>query len=241
MATFNDPNYMGFFYSIGVFATMTLKLFKTPLQIVIVILLYVMIAASLSITAILGNILFWVVYLFAFCKVKFRTIFFIGIAVFAIVNLYNYGLSNPDAPIIGNLSARIVGKISALEHNDINSFTTSRAELSQNNLHFFLQQTNPLRLLFGGYKVNALVHDPFINGGHVAHNEYIDLLLNVGLIGSIIFLTFHLIRLISSFKKYRENSDPSAAFVFMIKTIWLYYSFGLTLFLEPRFFLFFFI
>jgi len=70
LATFEDPNYMGFFFTLAVFATITLKLFDKRIRYLVVVALYAMILTSLSITAIVINVLMWLFYLVIMKKMK---------------------------------------------------------------------------------------------------------------------------------------------------------------------------
>jgi len=243
MATFNDPNYMGFFYSVAVFATVTLKLFTKRWRSIIVIALYIMMLTSLSMTAIIGNLLFWMIYLILFKKQKrknYRIILGGILALILIVALYFIGLWYDNIPVLSNLSTRIEEKLLALTTNDLNSFTTNRLNLTKRTLDFFMSQTSVFRILFGGYLANALVVDmPY--GNIVAHNDYVDLLVNVGVIGTAILVIFLVGRTVSFYRKWCKSKESCDAFGFMTKIIWLFYAFTLTLFGEVRFLLFFFL
>lgn len=240
MATFNDPNYMGFFYSIAIFAAVTLGLFKKGWRTVVVLALYVMLFTSLSMTAIIGNILFWAVYLLAFRKMKPKTFLIVLAVAGAAVGLYFWGLSSPDLPILGSLTMRIHEKLALLTKNDLNSFSTNRFELTEKAWQFFVSQKSVFRILFGGHLANALIYDmPY--GTMAAHNEYVDLLVNVGLIGAVILIAFALWRAVSFYAEWRKTKSPESAFGFLSKIIWLYYAATLTLFGEVRFLLFFFL
>ena len=183
MATFNDPNYMGFYYSIAVFATVIFKFFNKLIRIIVIIALYVMILASLSITAIICNIGFWVIYLIVFKKLRIKAFLVIAIVTFLLVWLYNYALSDPSIPVLGNMALRIEDKLIDLNHNDINSFTTNRLNLQKLHWNYFINQDSLFAQFFGGNLSTALGVDLPGLKSVVAHNEYIDLLLNVGIIG----------------------------------------------------------
>lgn len=240
MATFNDPNYMGLFYSVAIFSIISLKLFSKKVRILIIAALYVMLATSLSITAIVGNVLFWIIYLAVTKKTSIKVIVPIVIVMVILGGLYQYSSSHRDIPVLGDLAYRIEDKLSNLKYNDTNALTTNRTVLAREHWNYYWSQT-PIKIIIGGNKVNSLVIEFKKIPSFVAHNEYIDLLLNVGLIGTIILISFVFRRTYQSLMEYRKTKNEKALCVFMIKVIWIYYAATLTMFLEFRFMLFYFI
>lgn len=237
MSTFDDPNYMGFFYTIAVFAVVCLKLFKGVTKYIILVFLYAAIITSLSVTAIIGNLVFWVLYLLLKSKLKLKTtIGILSIIIFCFIIIF-LGV-NFDVPFLSQLLTRIKYKLLNLNAGDIDGFTTYRTSLSELHFNYFLNQ-NLFKQLFGGNLVNALIIDLPLLQNSAAHNEYIDLLLNVGIIGTICLVTFQFTKLFHHFKKYRETKDDGQLFLVIVKCIWLFYAASLTLFLDVRFIIFF--
>lgn len=234
--TFEDPNYMGFFFTVAVFAIVTLKLFKSKQRIVVIVILYSMILATLSMTAIVMNVIAWIFYLSFAKKISVTSACVLGIAVVSLAFLYLYGLENPETPILGDLSARIDEKYQSLVVGDIDDVTTGRTSLVKNNIEYYLSLPM-FNMLFGGISVNPRHLHPDIKA--VSHNEYVDLLLNVGVIGAVIMIVFFAFSYWSRIQHYRfENKDRDLCIV-MIKTIWVIYAFTLTTFLDFRFMLLF--
>jgi len=233
IATFEDPNYAGLFYSVAVFATMSLRLFRPKLRAIIVIALTVVIITTMSISALLINVILWIVYLFAFRKIKLAT-FLCGVLILVVLlGLYQYGLQNPDTPVIGVFSYRILDKLQALESNDINAVTTNRTGLTKRHLDYFSNQSL-FRMLVGMNAASSLKVD--LNGLiAAAHNEYVDLLLNVGILGTLIYLGLFLSRTWQCFMVTRKTQDPYSGCIFMIKMVWALYGLTLTMFGDYRF------
>lgn len=237
MATFQDPNYMGMFYTIAIFAIVTLKLFSPKIRVIVVVLLYAIVLASLSVTAILLNSILWLIYLFISKKINIKSLMAIVLIAFILVGLYNYGLNNPDAPVVGALSFRLEKKISQLESGDFGDATTARSDFSEQHLEYFSEQ--PFwKQLIGGTPVNATYISPELV--NAAHNEYIDMLLNVGIIGAVILLGYMALKLWEYIKKYNETNDEHYLCLVMYKFVWCAYATALTLFLDHRFMLIFF-
>ena len=68
-----------------------------------------------------------------------------------------------------------------------------------------------------------------------AHNEYIDLLLNVGIIGTIIMIVVILMRTLYYVRNYKKSGDEYSACMFMCKMVWFLYACTLTMFGDYRF------
>ena len=236
MATFEDPNYMGFFFTVAIFALVTLKLFDKRIRFVMVVVLYAMIITTLSITAIVVNIALWLFYLIIMKKIKWWSLFVIVLVVAICVSVFNYGLENPDAPVLGAFSARVNEKLGDLERGDMGDFTTNRTDLATQHFDFYVDL--PLvNQLFGGVPVNSRYIDPRI--GTAAHNEYIDMLLNVGFLGAAVMLGYFIFNTVSYFKKYKKSGEDKYLFLVMGKAAWAFYAASLTIFLDPRFMLLF--
>ncbi len=235
-ATFEDPNYMGFFFTIAVFAVVTLKLFDKRIRYVIVLALYAMMMASLSMTAIVVNLLVWSFYCAFTGKIKIKFIV-IGIGVVALlISLYNFGLENPDTSVLGELSARIEEKMASLNKGDIGDVTTGRSDLAMEHLEYYFD-SSIINILFGGIPSNTrYIHPEF---EYVAHNEYVDMLLNVGLVGAFVMFRYFFSNYIGYFKRYMKSKSQNALFLVMVKTVWICYAMTLTMFLDFRFAVFF--
>lgn len=237
-ATFEDPNYMGFFFTIGVFSVVTLKLFKPLCRCIIVIVLYAVIMSSASVTAVVVNILLWILYLALTRKINVKVGISGLVIILLLLGLYQYGLQNPEMPIIGNISYRINGKLMDAESGDMSSVTTGRTDLAGAHFEYFLNL--PLwKQLVGGTPVNASYISSQVYGA--AHNEYIDMLLNIGLIGTMFMLWYIIQGVYGCFKVYRETKNNTQLCMLMCKCIWLAYAMALTMFLDFRFMLPFFI
>lgn len=237
-ATLNDPNYMGFFMTAAVFSTVSLKLFKPITRWIVVGTIYIAILASASMTAIVVNIILWPVYLVVSRKINIKTLIVCAIVIACALGVYQYGLENPDTPVIGSVSYRIQEKLTDWEAGDISGVTTKRSELTKAHWEYFLAQ--PIwAQLFGGTASNSIFISENLYGA--AHNEYVDLLLNVGIIGTFVLLFYMIYGALGHLKQFRQTNDETSSCLFMIKCVWLCYAATLTMFLDFRFMLPFFI
>ncbi len=235
-ATFEDPNYMGFFFTIAVFSVVTLKLFDKRIRYLLVIALYAMMMTSLSITAILVNLILWLIYFIVAKKIKMKFII-IGIGVVALlIGLYNFGLENPDTSVLGELSARIEEKLASLNEGDIGDVTTGRSDLAKEHLEYYFN-SSIINIIFGGIPSNTRYLHPDFD--LAAHNEYVDMLLNVGVVGSFIMFGYFFLKYFTHLRNYSVTKDTKSLFVIMVKSVWLCYAMTLTMFLDFRFAIFF--
>ena len=235
MATFEDPNYMGFFFTVAVFALVTLKLFDKRVRWMIIIALYTMILTTLSMTAIVVNIVLWMFYLVIMKKLTWKSVVLVVFIVLLAISLFNYGLSNPDTPVLGDAAARIDEKLDSLKSGDMGDVTTNRTDHVVENFGYYIDLPI-LNLLFGGIPVNTRYIHPDLKGA--AHNEYVDMLLNIGFIGTVIMLAYFISNAVYYIKKYKEDKEDKYLFLIMGKMIWICYSLALTTFLDFRFMFF---
>jgi len=237
-ATFEDPNYASLFYTVAIFAMMSLALFRPALRGIFAAALSVMIITTLSITGLIVNLVLWPIYLFAFRKINFKTAFIILITIFLLLGLYFYGVENPQTPVLGPMTYRISDKLESLYEGDLKQVTTNRTSLTEYHWNYFKEQSF-FRMLVGMNAASPLKSD--LDGFKgIAHNEYVDLLLNIGIIGTVVFLTAILTRTATCFRRVRVNQDSYSGCIFMIKMIWFFYGLALTMFGDYRFFLLFF-
>lgn len=241
MATFEDPNYMGFFFTVAIFSLLVLKLFDKRIRYLLVAVLYAMMVTSLSMTAILVNLILWIVYCVLLARGKkihwnFKIFLaFVG-AVLLLIALIVFGAKNPEIPVLGDVSYRINNVIKDVLAGDFSSATTGRSTLAKEHLLYFFSLPF-LRFLFGGISVNARYIHPSLS--LAAHNEYVDLLLNVGIVGTCVMLGNFLLTLGQHWKKYQKTKEDEHLFLLIGKIVWMFYAMTLTMFLDYRFMLFF--
>ena len=236
--TFEDSNYMGFFYTIAIFSIITLKLFKYNYRIFIVIALYAMMMSSLSMTVLVVNIILWMIYLFVDNKINIKTLLLtIGVIVGCIF-LFKWAINQPlDDNPISQFAHKIEYKLDALNNHDMDTFTTDRSALSEKHVEYYNNQ-NLLEKLIGFNAVNTKMVDIGYDYNYAAHNEYLDMLLNVGLIGEIILISILIKRQIYLYRKYRKTKEFNLLCIFMCKSAWILYAFTITMFLDYRFLIF---
>lgn len=239
-ATFEDPNYMGFFYTVAIFSTVTLKLFDPRFRVVLIIVLYAMLLSTLSVTAIVVNVLIWLLYLVIAKKITFKVFLLVVFIVGVLLGLYSYGKANPDMPIFGMLATRMTVKFEGVAYvgsENIGSLTSGRTDLARVHFDYFMEL--PIWRMFVGMNAASSLRTDLSGFRTAAHNEYVDWLLNVGIIGTLLMIWFILSRFMNVYRDYKESHDLASLFVIFSKLIWMFYAFTLTVYGDFRFLLFF--
>lgn len=233
--TFEDPNYMGYFFTVAIFSIVAFKPFTKFVNVILIIILYLMLFTSLSITAIIINILMWFFYLVLERK-AFNYLPAIVIVALCMIGIYQYSLTNIGGEnSFGQLAIRIQEKSMNLSSGDMEGFTTNRTMLTKEHLQLFAEQP-PLRQLIGMNSVCPLYRDRNVFGS-LAHNEYVDWLLNIGIIGALLMLFFVGKRFWTAISNYREDESEHNLNIVLQKAIWILYAFTLTIFMDFRFML----
>lgn len=238
MGTFDDPNYLTFFCYLAIISLLTLKLFNKRVRWIMICSFQICILSTLSITGIVCGVIIWMVYLVLSQKLSLKILFIIPCLYLCIMWGYNYGIQHQDAPILGDLAFRLSEKVAFLNSGDIVGITTGRSSFSKMHLQYFWNQ-NLGRIVFGGNLANTKIMQVG-DMRFAAHNEYVDILLNIGLFGALIYFSC-VIRKVVQLYRLRQT-DPSkfdyCNCLIMVKVVWFLYAMTLTMFLEERFLLF---
>ena len=218
--------------------TASLGLFRPVWRWTVIVLLNIMIMSTVSMTAIVVNVILWLLYFALSKKIKLSATI-AGVAVVVLlVGLYEYGLNHSSVPVLGDTSYRIQQKLIEWREGDLSGFTTGRTDLATAHFKYFLDQ--PFwKKLFGGTPVNSTYISSDVYAS--AHNEYIDMLLNVGLVGTFVMVWFVVKNSVTHFSEYIKSKSEISFCKLMCNFVWISYAFTLTIFTDFRFTLPFFI
>ena len=167
-------------------------------------------------------------------KINLKTILCIILILALLFGLYLYGSSNPDTPIIGMLSTRINEKLEVSSEN-LSDLTSGRSDVASVHMSYYMNQ--PIWRMFVGMNAASTLETNLDGFKYVGHNEYIDWLLNIGLVGAIVMLYFLLKRTYDAYKTYKTAKDSTDLFLLISKIIWISYAFTLTVYGDLRFML----
>ena len=241
LATLNDPNYLGFYLNIAILTVFLHPFFRRLLlKIPILTVLYAALIASESITGVICNglVVLFCIAVSAFTgsfKLKYLVIPLVcgvvAVQFIYISQVHSWGM-------VTEVSARVIEKLDALFLGNLSGFTTARSALWQINLEKFIG-FDGLDGLFGGALVSAVGRDAALFP-QTSHQEFIDVLISVGAVGALIYLASFVMIIVGDTVDLRKTDTEgrSAAWVRIgIKLVWIFYAFGLTMFLNGRFFL----
>ena len=238
MGTFDDPNYLTFFCYISIISLLPLKLFNKNVRCIMICVFQICILSTLSMTGIVCGLIIWMIYLVLEHKLSLKYLFIILCVCLCIMLGYDYGIQHKDIPILGDLAFRLSEKVTFLNSGDIAGITTGRSSYSEMHLEYFWNQ-NLAKIIFGGNLANTKIMQVG-DMRFAAHNEYIDMLLNIGLLGTIIYF-FCLIQKVVYFYRLKQIDTSKIDYcncLILVKVAWFLYAMTLTMFLEERFLLF---
>lgn len=237
LATFNDPNYLGFFFNVAIFAVLILDLFRRwYVKWGIILLFYFMLLASLSMTALLCNLSGVAVCILFKKGLDVKNLLIL--IIIAIVIYLFYSTSGNGISIINHAEMRIESLMAEFGGN-MSSLTSGRMAIWEKHLDYYVNQPAH-RILFGGNYITDFGYDTgaFNN---VSHQTFIDLLLAFGLIITLVYVSVYFRHSFRYLIRYIEKRENEEFFLLMIKFIWLFYAFGLSMFSTWMFNLFFFL
>jgi O-antigen ligase len=241
--TMSDPNYMAFFYCLS-FATVVFAEFKySLLKWLLAIILFVAIAITGSITALLTYAVVLLLYvLFAKERSIARKAFGVGLIIFGVALFIWYLQTDLESiPILNMFKGRLLEKIQYWIADDLDAFTTGRTEYSQRYIDYLFQQ-NIFRILFGGYQLNALGLSgaAFESIKFAAHNTYVDVLMTSGVAGIVLFVAILLKNIVEKVTAWRMDRGSGKLSDIVYSVISIVFIAGLSVFpgVNYMFFLF---
>lgn len=235
IATFSDSNYLSLFINASIFMILTNTRIKSKITRAFVLaLLYFLLIATASMTGIIINLICILVFLFLSHRINLKTVFIIAGISCVVLIVYNNIILKYDIPYVSDFLVRLQSKSEA--SSDLDSLTSERSYYWSTHWEYFKNQ-GFMKQLFGGNLINAADVDGSIFS-KVSHQEYLDILLCVGVFGFALIMipnVVHTINLAISAYKEKDTVSVSAA---MLKMIYFGYGVALTMFLDPKFMFF---
>ncbi len=237
--TLEDPNYFGFFLNAAIAVVFLHPFFKRlPFKLVSLCVLFLAILASGSTTALLCSI-----FTVAVCSVflmrmkRFKLGVAVTVIVIAVIAIQLLMLAqDSEWTFISTASARWQEKLGNIASGDLSEFTTLRVDIWKENLQKFSEQS-VFQKLFGGNYITAVGYDES-RFTSVSHQEYLDIMLCMGVFGLMFFLCCTFFTLREAFSNIKRAPEIGSIRV-VFKLIWLFYGFVITMFLNTRFYILF--
>lgn len=233
VATFTDSNYLSLFINLAFFLTLLSEKLHPIIRTSVLAGLFFFLIATGSFTGIIAMILGLLFFLFVTHKINIKTLLIIIISFIVLYRIYIFALDH-DLPYITSFLQRIQSKIQV--GSDTNALTSNRADIWKEHWEYYLNQ-NLFKQLFGGNVICAALIDTSVFH-YFSHQEYIDTLLCYGAIGFILTIVPNFFYMLSMGFRSIRDGNKTCQIVFMMKFLYFFYAFGLTMLLDPKFLLF---
>ena len=233
VGTFVDPNYCSFMYIFAIISLLVLKPFKNQFNKLLIVVLVIGIAMTISFSGFVGLTIVYVFYIGLIQKISFKHFIGICLVLLGIAGVYWYGTTNTDVPILGDIVYRVNSYILNYEGSSTGGLAVSRITIYKNILYKFNSQVWYKQLFGMNTDVPIITQSSIL----VAHNDYVDMMYNCGLFFTLIFYVIIIYRCLFACYLYIKTKDNRMAFIAISKFLWLYFAFTLTMLSERTFFL----
>ena len=217
-----DSNYSTLLLNIGIACALFDRNFKWYMKLGITFFELFAMTVTLSASGLIGLLLT----LMGFVVVKRGSIpskvwksILLLLGMVLLFNLYINLPSTMQNETINAYIDRMQDKLFLVRSGDISSFTTNRSSIADQKMDYFMNGQGALKQLFG---FNSLFAD---GSNAVPHNTYIDLLLQIGLVGMILTLGHIVTSSIRAWKDKNRNRRD-----LLLKLLMLYYFLNLSLY-----------
>ena len=215
-----DPNYSSFLLNIGVVCAWC----DRELKVIWKLLLTALFLGAMTITVSVAGLLALIILILLFFLIgekKSKGVMILCILALVVAILLGVYIGLPEElrlSSIDNYIARVTEKLTAFGQGDMSTVTTNRSDLLSDYLYYIFSQS-PLRFLFGGNTLNII-------RGLGSHNTYIDLMLQVGLTGTLLFLWWVGFKVKRAFKLPLDNAMRKQ--IILWKALALFMAFNLS-------------
>lgn len=243
LGSFVDPNYAGFFFNLALFMLFALNTVNWKVKLPVIALLAYFLIATVSMSSVIC--FFTTFIIFAFIKWPRKAVPVVLALFLAAGGFYGAAKTIPflsNIQIVSDLITRVDSQLGFIEEGDTARVTTKRSETWNSYWEYFKTQSL-IRKLFGGNIVMASYLEYKFQKEMVGfpHQAYIGLLLNIGIIGTVILLLGLLLKVLFYLLEYFKKREDVYLVLITTTYIWAFFGMGIDFFVDWKFFFFYFL
>lgn len=231
LGTFTDSNYFSIYINAAIFCGIAITSLPKFFSIGSLLILYYCLFATSSMTGLMANILGVGIIMYLKNQIKFSYLVFVAIIVIGAYFFLLFVASNYETSFINSFMVRLQSKMQI--GDDMNDLTSNRTDLWKEHWDFYLNKQGLLSQIIGGNRMNAISTTQALS-----HQDFVDILLCVGVLGFLLLVIPNVTHSISLVKNALKERNDQLVCMVMFKYLYFFYAFGLTMFLDYKFFLF---
>ena len=210
-----DSNFSCFLLNIGVICLWCDRKTHWLLKAVATVPILYAMTVTLSTSGLISLIMISILFILS-KKNKFKAFVILLLVVLVIIATYSIYVELPAELRLEPLDAyieRVTEKINQLAVGDMAGATTNRSELADAYWDYFTHQTL-FGILFGGNGIAVV-------DGMAPHNTYIGYLLQIGIIGALMFFGYSTIRLVQCWNNREEDLNRKRTLLLKILCLFI--------------------
>lgn len=243
MASFNDPNYAGFFFNMAIFIVLCLDEFKKLyIKIPLLIVFYYFLFATGSMSGLIFNaigLVIFTIFRYQYKAILGLMILTVVVAVVGIVIIRVPKIRNLS--VVVNIEERITRQFINTEENNAD-MTSGRAGQWKKYWKYFNEQELEGKLFGGNMIMSSSIDEKFKDKfGNAPHQAYLSFLLDFGIVGAAVMILFFICKTAYCFALMCRTNKDTALMMFIIGCMWFFYGFGFDYFGDWRFMIYYFL
>ena len=224
-----DPNYGGLRLVTGIVALMScrrLRILKIPM---LIVFLYA-IVNTISVTTVMALLVVVVCGVLSENNISKKLKYIICTITGVFFLLYFISIIPPEYLPSGLevMLYRINEKLNLFNVGNYAQATTGRSDLASMQLYLALKRST-FNFLFG------MDSTPFGGYSVLSHNTFVDLIIHFGIVGFVIFIIKAFKNITRTYTSLKKNSNSSDKSLFMLKILYIFFSFGLSIDVDSTF------
>lgn len=221
-----DPNYMAFYYCIGVYYLVFNKSISKYIYSVATPSLIFIISLTGSLTGLLCLLILILIKLFAI-RIKslniIRLVFYT--VLFTILLLLIVNFKDQISSLFPVYNRRLIESVDFANQKNYTELSSSRTFITSYYIKLFFEQ-DLVRILFGGLPLNTFVlHKNLPNSFlYVSHNSLLEILFSIGIFGFLVFLYCIFISMRENYIRHKKEEIHFSLALLFGKICWLIFA-----------------